>query len=632
MHTKPAFHKITNLRVSAGFLAGISIPFKDGLNCLIGPRGSGKSSSLELIRYALAAMPGRDDVKDPLRKRVQTVIKTSLNGGRVELGIETREGMKYTVSRAVDEAPLMISEDNTTLAPESLSHIFQVDIYSQNQIETIAETPRYQLELLDKFRESELRNIQSQIDKTKSALVANAEQIVPLGKEKQELKSELTQLEPIKQKLKSVAKISGQNTEEMNRLHAAKALRDRELQAYDHALQQLSHFRQQLLALTNQYEGNALSFFGADMTAGANGEMISNTAAIVQEAVVNAERNINAAADEIEKARSLISGRLRTELTQAHGLQDRQYHEFLEKQKQDQAVSAERVKLERQHNALLFKEKRVEEITVSMTSLQNIRNRLLSVLSEQRDALFAIRFEIATMLNSKLEPTIKISIQQDADGEAFRQLLELRLKAGNLQHGVVARKLSSSVNPLMLADMIKKGDTEELARRGGISSDQAEKVMELLRNQAIIMELEVVEMEDVPRIDLSDHGVYKNSVGLSTGQKCTAILPILLFDSANPLIIDQPEDNLDNRYVYECVVEAVRKVKSSRQLIFITHNPNIPVLGDAENVIVLKSDGWNGQLEETGSVDQCRASIVNLLEGGKEAFRLRSERYNGAAI
>lgn len=78
---------------------------------------------------------------------------------------------------------------------------------------------------------------------------------------------------------------------------------------------------------------------------------------------------------------------------------------------------------------------------------------------------------------------------------------------------------------------------------------------------------------------------------LSTGQKCNTILPILLLDSDNPLSIDQPEDNVDNSFVFDSVVKNVRQVKRRRQLIFVTHNPNIPVLGGAEKVVVLDSNG-----------------------------------------
>ena len=178
--------------------------------------------------------------------------------------------------------------------------------------------------------------------------------------------------------------------------------------------------------------------------------------------------------------------------------------------------------------------------------------------------------------------------------------------------------------------MVRKEDHLVISKRGGISPEQAKKVIAELRDPEKLMDLEIVDLDDLPKIELSDSGIYKNSVGLSTGQKCTAILPILLFDSASPLIIDQPEDNLDNRYVYECIVATVKKVKAHRQLIFVTHNPNIPVLGDAEKIIVMQSDGRSGSIARSGSVNQCRDAIINLLEGGAEAFRLRSNRYNSA--
>ena len=105
------------------------------------------------------------------------------------------------------------------------------------------------------------------------------------------------------------------------------------------------------------------------------------------------------------------------------------------------------------------------------------------------------------------------------------------------------------------------------------------------------------------------------------------VLPILLLDSENPLLVDQPEDNLDNRFIFGTIVDSIRKMKTRRQLIFTTHNPNIPVLGDAEGVFVLSSDGPSGKLVGAGSVDQCKSHIITLLEGGEDAFRMRGERY-----
>ena len=103
-----------------------------------------------------------------------------------------------------------------------------------------------------------------------------------------------------------------------------------------------------------------------------------------------------------------------------------------------------------------------------------------------------------------------------------------------------------------------------------------------------------------------------------------------MFDRVNPLLIDQPEDNLDNCYVYETIVNSVNDVKRMRQLIFVTHNPNIPVLGDASRVFVMQSDGRTGSVKVEGDVDRCRDDIINLLEGGEKAFDLRTERYKTA--
>ena len=120
---------------------------------------------------------------------------------------------------------------------------------------------------------------------------------------------------------------------------------------------------------------------------------------------------------------------------------------------------------------------------------------------------------------------------------------------------------------------------------------------------------------------------YKEATSLSTGQRCTTILPILLLQSARPLLVDQPEDNLDNAFVYDTIVKALRDAAGTRQVLFVTHNPNNPVLGNADRVFVFDSDGEHGRLRATGTVDECREEIESVLEGGRKAFLERKERY-----
>ena len=115
-------------------------------------------------------------------------------------------------------------------------------------------------------------------------------------------------------------------------------------------------------------------------------------------------------------------------------------------------------------------------------------------------------------------------------------------------------------------------------------------------------------------------------------------LLILLLESGAPLIVDQPEDDLDNRFITENVIPRVRKEKARRQFIFATHNANIPVLGDAELILGLTSSGEAGDSntgqatidsKHVGSIDFSfvRQLVEEILEGGEAAFELRRRKY-----
>jgi ABC-type cobalamin/Fe3+-siderophores transport system ATPase subunit len=126
---------------------------------------------------------------------------------------------------------------------------------------------------------------------------------------------------------------------------------------------------------------------------------------------------------------------------------------------------------------------------------------------------------------------------------------------------------------------------------------------------------------------------HRNLLNVSVGQKATCILLILLAQDGPPLIVDQPEDDLDNRFIYDDIVERLREVKDRRQLILSTHNANIPVLGDAELIVVMdteeRSGRTGGTIAERGSIDAgvVRHSVTQILEGGSDAFRRRREKY-----
>jgi hypothetical protein len=105
-------------------------------------------------------------------------------------------------------------------------------------------------------------------------------------------------------------------------------------------------------------------------------------------------------------------------------------------------------------------------------------------------------------------------------------------------------------------------------------------------------------------------------------------------ESKDPLLVDQPEDDLDNRFIYDDVVKRLRDAKPTRQFLVATHNANIPILGDAEQIVALDAKEIDGPpvrsyTRARGSIDAAavRDAAEEILEGGKEAFALRQQKY-----
>lgn len=116
----------------------------------------------------------------------------------------------------------------------------------------------------------------------------------------------------------------------------------------------------------------------------------------------------------------------------------------------------------------------------------------------------------------------------------------------------------------------------------------------------------------------------------SAGQKTTAILTFLLAYGEQPLLLDQPEDDLDNKLVYDLIVTRLKKTKSKRQIIVVTHNANIPVNGDAEYIVSMDSDTdkINTKFEGTMDDEVIRKEICDVMEGTQDAFEMRAKKYH----
>ena len=625
MSGTPVSLRIEYLSVIGGFLDGLHVTFGAGLNTIIGARGTGKTTVVECMAYALDTLPSSDHAPQE-RKRVETLIKRNLNGGRIELGIRAKDGTPYKVTRAFGDDPIVLDADGIVATVNLKAGLFRADVYGQNAVESIADRPLFQLDLIDSFASHAIQQIASREKQIVSMLAANAHQIIPLEQEVGAIQDELVGLPAVEQKLKGFAGPAGGVTSEVNEAHRLKGLRDRESRSLQRGKETVAQFAQSLRQFRGGLEGRSGSLFDDETSRGPNGDLLKDVAKLWEACSGGIDRLLLQAVDRLATLDADL-GRQLEQLTQRHRQQELAFRATIEKHQQAQHQAAERSALEKQRNHLLARQLRDTEVQQQISELRAERMTLLQQLSDVRDQRFAVRNEVAERISEALSPTIRVSISQHGNTDQYRATLETRLKGSGVKQSLVAQKLTSALTPPELADVVRQRDTDSLIDRAELSHDQAGKVVAGLFDQEFLFGLEAVELGDQPLIELKDGEGYKDTSSLSTGQKCTTILPILLLDSDNPLIIDQPEDNLDNRFIFENVVKSLRRVKQQRQLILVTHNPNIPVLGDAEQIVVLDSDGARSRLIKEGSVDGCKDEIVTLLEGGAEAFQKRGERY-----
>lgn len=624
-------HKILAVEVEGGFLNGARLEFADGLNCIIGGRGTGKTTVLEFIRYILDLMPDPADSR-PRAKIIEGIVRGNLGSGTIFLDVETKHGTRYRAERPWGDSVQILDDQGAPVAV-SLDRdlVFKADVYSQNEIEEIATNPRFQLSLLDKFEEEAIRTATQDIQRSKRAIEASAVDLRNLDHRIWEIEEVVPEIEVVSKRLEEMQVIDGPKADLINTAHTHKALRNREAAAIKDLRGVVGTVAADFKRFAEGVAEECASALGASalgdgLGSGPNGALFQELDTVVEEFTKVFLDGIPKVKDRCDKMLSQLS-EMSQRLQEEHGRQEQQYREIVASSAQEKQNAAERARLQQRHLELSKAKTELETLRQKRRTVENTHRSLTSALSNLRDQRFALRKAVAERLTSALAPTIRVSITQSGDKSGYRDLLSAALKGSGMQYNRVADRIVESVSPEELSQIIRRGNVQRLAERAGIAEDQAQKVLTHIQNTDYAFKLETVDLEDEPQIELKDGADYKNSAGLSTGQRCTVILPILLLESERPLLIDQPEDNLDNAFVYDTIVKSLREVKASRQLIFVTHNPNIPVLGEAERVFVFTSDGRHGTVSRQGTVDDVKGQIEHLLEGGAEAFKLRMVKY-----
>lgn len=252
-----------------------------------------------------------------------------------------------------------------------------------------------------------------------------------------------------------------------------------------------------------------------------------------------------------------------------------------------------------------------KQLIVSLTQLQKLWNDEFNLVSEEIEKINAD------------QSSIKIVMKFKGDKEKFKEFLKDSIRGT----GIREQNIQTLVDEY--SDLIEIfRDLNEITtatKVSGILSGGSQFNSFKIRFDENIGTFLTYRVPDYFEIFYKDKPLIEHSLG----QRASALIIFLLSLKENDIIIiDQPEDDLDNQTIYDDVIKVLRNLKTKTQFIFATHNPNIPVLGDCEQII---SCHYNDKkISATiGSIDDIiiRKNIVTIMEGGDEAFKKRKDIY-----
>ena len=608
---------IERVQIEDGFLDGLDVRFVDGLNVLIGARGTGKTSLIELIRFALGASAFTEDAA---RRGHQQALSV-LQGGQVTVVIRDGEDRFVVTRGARDETPRFTRP------------IPPVTVLAQGEIEAVGAQPIGRLHLIDRFRPNKEESDQ-RLSRLVSALRSLTAEIAGVRDELQLIKEQILGMQTVRRErvdavaqqqdfLKSI-EATAQDREELAGLQARAAVLGVRSSVYERTATTLSNFRRELLRIADglgeveEWPGSAGE---SDLLAGVRGRIAEagGTLRTTIGIVANAEAEVRRLIDQNSADRLVTDDNARTsrraldELQAGAGALARQVEILTEREAQLSTLEA-----------------LADDRATRIAELQSRRFDIFKELERVRSERLESRTQIANRLNSDLGPEIKADVIESGTTNGYANIIAAELRGSGLHYNTLAPLLAAHMSPLELVEAVESNGVQAIEEAVEIATERATNVVARLQERDLT-DIIAAPVDDAVRLSLLDGVDYKETDSLSIGQRCTVVLPVLLSGHGELLIIDQPEDHLDNAFITETLVERLRERQLGDQFILASHNANIPVLGEADLIVRLGSDGRRGFVEHVGQLDDPATvrAITSVMEGGVEAFDRRAKFYHG---
>ncbi len=654
--------RILGVRIrGAGLFADSTVAFSENLTCLIGARGCGKSTVVEAMRYVLGQRPLLEDAF-PRGHSYADLAKATQNANLVDTEIELiyeRDGERHVLSATFDPdqsvASRAFSLDGHDLQIPAcdIATRYPARIFSWGELETLGREPALQRSIVDRLADG-LPDLQAKRGQCLDNLRENRAGLAQLRTKLEALTRESGSALLSYRQRKAAYEIL--NTEqvrelfdELDRSRQRINLLNRVITRLEETSGRASNGRDATL----QTDVNAIAAGqGSDASSWWHQKVAPGTDIAGLETVLDR----SATAGEAE-----VHSRI-TKLTQVRAgeVAAATQHEEAIRQ-QTQADSDAAVRRDQRETARRNLEESAALRTRYLEALGELfrglaaRGLLLEEYAKLGGEISAARRVESQQLVRKLSalqidgeaPLISVDVEEGQDSKAveafFTEFLNVE-RGGQYKSQRLPERLAT-ISPTTTAFAILWGQPDLITGDTQVTPAEAQRLISAVQvfrrdsdgeiilvspHLEDVLTLQEQSPDDLVRITADDKPVDE----LSPGGRSSVMLPLVALSDEAPLIVDQPEDNLDNRVVGRMLSSILAKLKERRQIIVTTHNPNIVVGGDAEQVVVMHApDSRSAAVETTGSIDDGAVvdAVIKIMEGGKDAFQERHRRYSAHA-
>ncbi|MBA2953305.1 AAA family ATPase [Nocardioides sp. CGMCC 1.13656] len=617
---------IDTVSISGGFLGGTSLEFSPDLNCLLGGTGAGKSLVLETIRFALNQQVDGElftTIRDEVDRRLETAL---LEGTTVAVEISAPSD-QYRVSRTfgVAESVPVVEQDvanEWVRVDHDPADLLTIAAFSQGEILEYARQPVGRVGLID--AKLDLTEIDVRIAESESKLRENATALIAARDRVQMLTEQAAEAKSLKE-------------------------RERELSALfdDDLVKSQGRWTAEQAALTTLVDAvDGITFVRPSEPAVATSKMtpdhddqfekVQVAQAAFKSAVDAAEKLV---VDSVANLKAVVHA-VKDELGTEFSAFKKQLDETLEKSGTT-SLPRLRSELETAQTNLSMAEAAAQTLKndaePTYTRLEDEREAMLGELKRARDDRRALRRARAADLNRETSGFVKIDIPAKGDTTAFRSALDA-LKVGSRVRERTLDLIAENIRPYNFVRALWSGDASKAGDLpDGVTSVDFARLLTTVGDRdlwAQLLDAQLIETPDVLEVKFRkpEGQDYVSIEDLSHGQKCTAILVILLADGTTPVLIDQPEDALHAPWIEEYLVDRLRQSRGSRQYLFATRSPGLVVSADSEQLITMRATAGKGEVEACGSLERYDLNKLALhhLEGGKTPFARRTRKLDAS--